>query len=187
MDQITYWALFWIELYFSWLLIELLAWRINMENGNKIAVMSITGLILFGLFIACASPEDSEITIKGMHRIEDAKSKYREEAREYNESRAEGWKSYYQAQEANDESMRDSKDSSMTVEEILHEHVIDTTKIIAIQYPDDAFTDFEEAFMTARDELGRNKHFIWMKKIYSTNYKEEGYPPWTYQQKSKQE
>ena len=146
-----------------------------MIKKYKIEIMGIVGFMLFGVFIACASPDDSEITIKGMHKVEDAKAKHRAEARKYNESRAEGWKEYYQAQEATDESMRDSKDTSMTVEEILREHVIDSTKIIAIQYPDDAFTDFEEAFMTARYELGKNRHFIWMKKLYSTNYKEEGY------------
>ena len=146
-----------------------------MIKKHKVEIMGIVGFMLFGVFIACASPDDSEITIKGMHKVEDAKAKHRAEAREYNESRAKGWKNYYQAQGATDESTRDSNDSSMTVEEILREHVIDTTKIIAIQYPDDAFTDFEEAFMTARYELGRDKHFIWMKKLYSTNYKEEGY------------
>ena len=172
---ITFWALFWIELYFSWLIIEYIAGRYDMIKNNKMQIMGITGLTLFGVFIACASPEEPEITVKGMHRVEDTKAKYRAEARAYNDSVAAKWKNYYQAQEATDESMRDSKDTSMTVEEILREHVIDTTKIIAIKYPDDAFTDFEEAFMTARYELGKNKHFIWMKKLYSTNYKEEGY------------
>ena len=171
----TYWALFWIELYFSWMIIEYTSRRIKMIKKYKVEIMGIVGFMLFGVFIACASPDDSEITIKGMHRVEDTKSKYRAEARAYNDSVAARWKNYYQAQEATDESMRDSKDTSMTVEEILREHVIDSTKIIAIQYPDDAFTDFEEAFMTARYELGRDKHFIWMKKLYSTNYKEEGY------------
>ena len=183
----TYWALFWIELYFSWLIIEQTSRRVSMIKRNKMEIMGITGLVLFGIFIACASPDEEEITIKGMHRVEDAKSKHRAEAREYNKSRAEGWKNYYQAQEASDESMRDSMDSSMTVEEILREHVIDTTKIIAIHYPDDAFTDFEEAFMAARDKLGRDKHFIWLNNIYSTNYKEEGLPPWNYQSKSSKE
>ena len=146
-----------------------------MIKKHKIEIMGIAGFMLFGVFIACSSPDNSEITIKGMHKVEDTKDKYRAEARAYNDSVAARWKNYYQAQEATDESMRDSKDTSMTVEEILREHVIDSTKIIAIQYPDDAFTDFEEAFMTARYELGRDKHFIWMKKLYSTNYKEEGY------------
>ena len=171
----TYWALFWIELYFSWLLIECIAERYNMIKNNKMEIMGVTGLVLFGIFIACASPEDPEATIKGMHRVEDAKAKYRAEAKAHNDSAAAMWKNYYQEQEATDESMHDSNDTSMTVEEILREHVIDSTKIIAIQYPDDAFTDFEEAFMTARYELGKNRHFIWMKKLYSTNYKEEGY------------
>ena len=172
----TYWALFWIELYGSWLIIEYIAGRYDMIKNNKMTIMGIAGLFLFGVFIACANPEESEASPKGMHKVEDAKAKHRAEAREYNESRAEGWKEYYQAQDATDESTRDSSDSSMTVEEILREHVIDSTKIIAIKYPDDAFTDFEEAFMTARYELGRGKHFIWMKKLYSTNYKEEGIP-----------
>tara|TARA_R100001530_G_C4264919_1_gene141548 strand:- start:69 stop:593 length:525 start_codon:yes stop_codon:yes gene_type:complete len=166
---ITFWALFWIELYFSWLIIEYIARRYDMIKNNKMQIMGITGLTLFGVFIACASPEDPN------KAIEDAKALHREEARQYNESRAEGWKEYLQAQEPTDESTRDSRDTSMTMEEILREHVIDSTKIIAIKYPDDAFTDFEEAFMTARYELGKNKHFIWMKKLYSTNYKEEGY------------
>ena len=172
----TYWALFWIELYGSWLIIEYIAGRYDMIKNNKMTIMGIAGLFLFGVFIACANPDESETSPKGMHKVEDAKAKHRAEAREYNESRAEGWKNYYQAQDATDESTRDSSDSSMTVEEILREHVIDSTKIIAIKYPDDAFTDFEEAFMTARYELGRDKHFIWMKKLYSTNYKEEGIP-----------
>ena len=139
-----------------------------MIKNNKMTIMGIAGLFLFGVFIACANPDESDTSPKGMHKVEDAKSKHRAEAREYNKGRAEGWKEYYQEQ--------DASDSSMTVEEILREHVIDSTKIIAIQYPDDAFTDFEEAFMTARYELGRGKHFIWMKKLYSTNYKEEGIP-----------
>jgi hypothetical protein len=139
-----------------------------MIKNNKMTIMGIAGLFLFGVFIACANPDESDTSPKGMHKVEDAKAKHRAEAREYNKSRAEGWKEYYQEQ--------DASDSSMTVEEILREHVIDSTKIIAIKYPDDAFTDFEEAFMTARYELGRGKHFIWMKKLYSTNYKEEGIP-----------
>ena len=171
----TYWALFWIELYFSWLLIECIAERYNMIKNNKMEIMGVVGLALFGIFIACASPEDPEATIKGMHKVEDAKSKYRAEARAHNDSLAAGWEKYRQEQEASYRLTRDSRDTSMTMEEILREHVIDSTKIIAIQYPDDAFTDFEEAFMTARYELGRDKHFIWMKKLYSTNYREEGY------------
>ena len=148
-----------------------------MIKNNKMQIMGITGLTLFGVFIACASPEDPN------KAIEDAKALHREEARQYNESRAEGWKEYLQAQEPTDESTRDSRDTSMTVEEILREHVIDSTKIIAIEYPDDAFTDFEQAFMVARRELGKDKHFIWLDNMYSTNYKEEGLPPWTYQPK----
>ena len=171
----TYWALFWIELYFSWLLIECIAERYNMIKNNKMEIMGVVGLALFGIFIACASPEDPEATIKGMHKVEDAKSKYRAEARAHNDSLSSEWNKYRQEQEASYKLTRDSRDTSMTVEEILREHVIDSTKIIAIQYPDDAFTDFEEAFMTARYELGKNRHFIWMKKLYSTNYKEEGY------------
>ena len=167
----TYWALFWIELYFSWMLIEYIAGRYDMIKNNKIEIMSVIGLALFGIFISCASPDDSEITIKGMHKVEDTKSKHRAEVRAHNDSLVAGWKEYYKEQES-----IQNKDASITMEEILREHVIDSTNIIAIKYPDDAFTDFEEAFMTARDELGRNKHFIWINKIYSTNYREEGYP-----------
>ena len=179
----TYWALFWIELYFSWLLIEYIAGRYEMIRNNKIEIMNVVGLALFGIFIGCASPDNSETAPKGMHKVEEAKARFRAEAKAHNDSVAQAWKSYFQATEANDDSMRDSRDTSMTVEEILREHTIDSTKIIAIAYPDDAFTDFEEAFMVARKELGTGKHFIWFDKVYSTNYKEEGLPPWTYQPK----
>ena len=170
----TYWALFWIELYFSWIIIEYIARRYDMIKNNKIEIMSIVGLALFGIFIGCASPDEEEITIKGMHRVEDAKAKHRAEAREYNESRAEEWREYY--------NRRVEEGDSVELTTVVHE--TDSTNIIAIEYPDDAFTDFEQAFMVAREELGKDKHFIWMNKMYSTNYKEEGYSEWNYQSKS---
>ena len=137
-----------------------------MIKNNKIEIMSVVGLALFGVFIGCASPDEEEIKIKGMHKVEDAKSKHRAEVKEYNESRAEEWREYYNRRVAEGDS----------VQLTLVAYEADSSKIIAIKYPDDAFTDFEEAFMTARDELGRNKHFIWINKMYSTNYREEGYP-----------
>ena len=161
----TYWALFWIELYFSWLLIEYIAGRYDMIKNNKIEIMSVVGLALFGVFIGCGSPDEPDTSPKGMHRVEETKFDQRTEAREYNESRAEGWKEYYNRRVEEGDS----------VELTLVAYEADSSKIIAIQYPDDAFTDFEEAFMTARGELGKDKHFIWMKKLYSTNYREEGY------------
>ena len=57
----------------------------------------------------------------------------------------------------------------------------DSSNIMAIKYPDDQFTDFEEAFKKARFDLGPDKYFIWRNKFYSTNYKEEGYPPKVFQ------
>ena len=165
----TYWALFWIELYFTWLVIEYIAGRYDMIKNNKMEIMGVLGLALFGIFIACASPEDPNIA------IEDAKALQRAEAVKYNENRAEGWKEYYKEQESIQDGDTSRWYTPITVEEMLLQHKVDSTKIIAIQYPDDEFTDFEEAFMTARYELGKNKHFIWMKKIYSTNYREEGY------------
>ena len=164
----TYWALFWIALYFSWLIIEYIAGRYDMIKNNKMEIMGVLGLALFGIFIACASPEDP-------NKISDTKAEQRAVAVAYNESRAKGWKEYYKEQESIQDGDTSRWYTPITVEEMLLQHEVDSTKIIAIQYPDDAFTDFEEAFMTARHELGRDKHFIWMKKLYSTNYREEGY------------
>ena len=169
----TYWALFWIELYFTWLIIEYIAGRYNMIKNNKMEIMGVLGLALFGVFIGCASPDEEEIKIKGMHRVEDAKAKHRAEAKEYNDSRVEEWREYY--------NRRVEEGDSVQLTLVAYE--TDSSKIIAIQYPDDAFTDFEQAFMVAREELGKDKHFIWLKNMYSTNYKEEGLPPWTYQPK----
>ena len=148
-----------------------------MIKRNKIEIMGIKGLVLFGIFIACASPEEPDTSPKGMHRVEEAKFNQRAEAREHNESRAEGWKEYYNRRVEEGDS----------VELTLVAYETDSSNIIAIQYPDDAFTDFEQAFMVAREELGKNKHFIWMDKMYSTNYKEEGYSLWNYQSKSSKE
>ena len=153
----TYWALFWIELYFSWLLIEYIAGRYDMIKNNKMEIMSVIGLALFGVFIACASPEDPNTV------IEDAKALQRAEAVKYNESRAEGWRDYYNRRVAEGDS----------VELTVVAYETDSTNIIAIKYPDDAFTDFEEAFMVAREELGPDKVFFWLNKGYTTNYKTE--------------
>ena len=141
-----------------------------MIKNNKNEIMGVMGLALFGIFIGCASPDDSVKTPKGMHRVEDAKAKFRAEAEAHNDSVAKAWKEYF-----NEQNEQIVSSNTPTVMEILLEHEVDSTKIIAIAYPDDAFTDFEEAFMTARYELGKNKHFVWINKMYSTNYKEEGY------------
>lgn len=157
----TYWALFWIELYFSWLLIEYIAGRYDMIKNNKMEIMGVIGLSLFGIFIACASPDDPNTA------IEDAKAEYRLMMIARNDSAAKAWKKYF------DEQTKTEMVSSPTMREILLEHEVDSTKIIAIKYPDDAFTDFEEAFMVAREELGPDKVFFWLNKGYTTNYKTE--------------
>jgi hypothetical protein len=152
----TYWALFWIELYFSWLLIEYIAGRYDMIKNNKMQIMGVIGLALFGIFIGCASPEDPETA---------AVNKGRALARAYNDSVGKAWRGYF--------------DRNVEIEAIevnsfdIEGYKPDSSKIIAIAYPDDAFTDFEQAFMIARSELGPGKVFFWLGKGYTTDYKTE--------------
>ena len=152
----TYWALFWIELYFSWLLIEYIAGRYDMIKNNKMQIMGVIGLALFGIFIGCASPEDPETV---------AVNKGRALARAYNDSVGIAWREYYN---------RNIETEIIEVNSFdVEGHGTDSSKIIAIQYPDDAFTDFEQAFMVARAELGPGKVFFWLKKGYTTDYETE--------------
>ena len=152
----TYWALFWIELYFSWLLIEYIAGRYDMIKNNKMQIMGVIGLALFGIFIGCASPEDPETA---------AVNKGRALARAYNDSVGEAWKGYYD---------RNVETEAIEVNSLdIEGYEPDSSKIIAIAYPDDAFTDFEQAFMIARSELGPGKVFFWLGKGYTTDYETE--------------
>ena len=152
----TYWALFWIELYFSWLLIEYIAGRYDMIKNNKMQIMGVIGLALFGIFIGCASPEDPETA---------AVNKGRALARAYNDSVGEAWKGYYD---------RKVETEIREIDSLFNEgYQTDSSKIIAIAYPDDAFTDFEQAFMIARTELGPGKVFFWLGKGYTTDYETE--------------
>ena len=151
-----YWALFWIELYFSWILIEFISRRIVMIRKNKIGMMGIAGFVLLGVFIACASPEDPETV---------AVNKGRALARAYNDSVGEAWKGYYD---------RNIETEILEIDSLYNEGFkTDSSKIIAIAYPDDAFTDFEQAFMIARAELGPGKVFFWLGKGYTTDYETE--------------
>ena len=162
-------GLFWITWYITWITIEYITTEriINMkEHMKSIAIMS-TGLLLFVGF-NCSSEKEKEPELSFEEQMN---IKYAHVAA-YHDSLANAWK--------------DIEDTAVDLDSVLNSpyvHIPDSSKIIAIKYPDDQFSDFEQAFAKARYDLGPDKHFIWRDKIYSTNYKEEGYPPWTYQSK----
>ena len=119
-------------------------------------LMGIAGFVLLGVFIACASPEDPETV---------AVNKGRALARAYNDSVGEAWKGYYD---------RKIETEILEIDSLYNEGFkTDSSKFIAIAYPDDAFTDFEQAFMIARAELGPGKVFFWLGKGYTTDYETE--------------
>ena len=141
-----------------------------MKESTKTTLMAIVAPLLSGI-IAVSCTQEKEI-VSELSFSEQMDIKYAHVIA-HNDSVAALWK--------------EMEDTSVDLDSVLNSpyvYIPDSSKIIAIKYPDDEFTDFEEAFAKAREDLGPNKHFIWRDKIYSTNYKEEGYPPWTYQPKS---
>ena len=161
-------GLFWITWYITWITIEYITTEriINMkEHMKSIAIMS-TGLLLFVGF-NCG---DKKNNVKELSFAEQMNIKYAHVVA-HNDSIAALW--------------REVEETSVDLDSVLNSpYTPDSSKIVAIKYPDDYFETFEEAFAKARKDLGPDKGFIWMGKLYSTNYKEEGYPPWTYQSKS---
>ena len=141
-----------------------------MKESTKTTLMAIVAPLLSGI-IAVSCTQEKEI-VSELSFSEQMDIKYAHVIA-HNDSVAALWK--------------EMEDTSVDLDSVLNSpyvYIPDSSKIIAIKYPDDQFTDFEQAFAKARYDLGPDKHFIWLDKVYSTNYKEEGYPPWTYQSKS---
>jgi len=155
--------------YFSWVTIEYITKEriINMKEKMKSMVIVSTGLLLFVAF-NCGG-EESKNNVKELSFEDQMNIKYAHVIA-HNDSIAALWK--------------EAREESVSLDSVLNSpYVPDSSKIIAIKYPDDRFSDFEHAFKKARYDLGADKYFIWKGEMYSTNYKEEGYPPWTYQSK----
>jgi len=164
-------GLFWIAWYLSWVIIEHTTKEriINMREQMKFLAIISTGLLLF-IGFNCGGKKNN---VKELSFTEQMDIKYAHVVA-HNDSLSALF--------------REMEDTSVDLDSILNNpighYVSDSSKIIAIKYPVDQFTDFEQAFAKGRYDLGPDKHFIWRNKIYSTNYKEEGYPPWTYQSRS---
>ena len=150
-------GIFWIVLYLSWITIEFIVAEgiIMLKEQTKVMVMCSLGLLLFIGFNCGGGKEKPELSFSEQMDI-----KYAHVAA-YHDSLANAWK--------------DIEDTAVDLDSVLNSPLD--------EYPDDQFTDFEQAFKKARSDLGSDKYFIWRDKFYSTNYKEEGYPPWTFQAK----
>ena len=135
-----------------------------MKGTTRTTLLAICTPILAGI-IAVSCSGEKKSNVKELSFSEQMDIKYAHVIA-HNDSVAALWK--------------EMEDTSVDLDSVLNSpYVPDSSKIIAIKYPDDEFTDFEEAFATARGALGKDKHFIWLNKIYSTNFKEEGYPSGT--------
>ena len=163
-------GLFWITWYLLWVTIEYITTEriVNMKEQMKSIAIISTGLLLFVGF-NCGGEKNN---VKELSFAEQMDIKYAHVA-------------------AHNDSISslfiEMEDTAVDLDSVLNSpyvYIPDSSKIIAIKYPDDQFSDFEQAFAKARYDLGPDKHFIWLNKVYSTNYKEEGYPPWIYQSKS---
>ena len=148
-------GIFVITFFFSWLAIELITqWRYpNMSTTKKTAMVVVIGLLQF-YFIACSGSKDN---------VEEVKNP---EARviEYDGYREQALADFAGLVAA-----------PQPVEQVIEEEewIINKDKIIAIKYPDDAFTTFRCCFFAARKELGPGKHFIWKDQIYTTMWEDE--------------
>ena len=143
-----------------------------MKGTTRTTLLAICTPILAGI-IAVSCSGEKKSNVKELSFSEQMDIKYAHVIA-HNDSVAALWK--------------EMEDTSVDLDSVLNSpYVPDSSKIVAIKYPDDYFETFEEAFAKARQDLGANKGFIWMSKFYSTNYKEEGYPPWTYQSKLSKE
>ena len=160
-------GIFWIVLYLSWVTIEFIVAEgiIMLKEQTKVIVMCSLGLLLFIGFNCGGEKEESNV--KELSFEEQMNIKYAHVVA-HNDSVAALF--------------REMKETAVDLDSVLNSpYVPDSSKFIAIKYPDDQFTDFEQAFKKARFDLGPDKYFIWRDKFYSTNYKEEGYPPKVFQ------
>lgn len=162
-------AIFWITLYVSWITIEFIVAEgiIMLKEQTKVIVMCSLGLLLF-IGFNCGGEKNN---VKELSFAEQMNIKYAHVAA-HNDSVARLW--------------REMEDTAVDLDSVLnspHVYIPDSSKLLAIKYPNDQFTDFEQAFKKARFDLGHDKYFIWKDKLYSTNYKEEGYPPRVFQSK----
>jgi len=147
-------GIFVITFFFSWLAIELITqWRYpRMSTNKKTAMIVVVGLLQF-YFIACSSND----------KVEEVKSP------EAKIIRDDGYRKQALADFA------ELVAAPQPVEQVIEEEewIINKEKIIAIKYPDDAFSSFRCCFFAARKELGPGKHFIWKNQIYTTMWKNE--------------
>ena len=159
-------AIFWLIVYTSWVTIEFIAKEYRMKRTTRTTLLAICTPILAGIIaISCSGNKEKEPELSFNEQMD---IKYAH-VQANHDSINVACKEYHK--ELDEEHAQKHQER--------FEYKVDSSKIIAIRYPDDEFTDFEEAFATARGELGKDKHFIWLNKIYSTNYKEEGYPDGT--------
>ena len=164
-------GIFWITWYLSWVTLEFITKEriIMIKEQTKTMIIFGLGLLMF-IGFNCGGDDEEESSEEMQSRMNEKYSN----VIAHNDSMAALWDNI--------------KDESVDLDSLLNApYVPDSSKILAIKYPDDYFETFEEAFARARRDLGPDKGFIWMGKFYSTNYKEEGYPPWTYQSKSSKE
>ena len=160
-------SIFWLVLYVSWVTVEFITKEYKMNERNRIKWLAITTVSSMMIAISCSGEKKSDV--KELSFSEQMDIKYAHVVA-HNDSVAAMWK--------------EVKETSVSLDSVLNSpYEPDSSKIIAIKYPDDRFTDFEQAFKKARYDLGSDKYFIWKGEMYSTNYREEGYPPWTYQSK----
>jgi len=162
-------GIFWIVLYLSWVTIEFIVAEgiIMLKEQTKVIVMCSLGLLLF-IGFNCGGEKNN---VKELSFAEQMDIKYAHVAA-HNDSMAALF--------------REIEDTAVDLDSVLNSpyvYIPDSSNLLAIKYPDDQFTDFEQAFKKARFDLGPDKYFIWRNKFYSTNYKEEGYPPRVFQSK----
>ena len=139
-----------------------------MQESNRIKWLGITSITSLIIAVSCSGDKEPS-NVKELSFEEQMNIKYAHVIA-HNDSVAALW--------------REMEDTSVDLDSVLNSpYVPDSSKIVAIKYPDDYFETFEEAFAKARKDLGPDKGFVWMGKFYSTNYKEEGYPPWAYRSK----
>ena len=154
-------------LYLSWVIVEQIAKEYKINERNRIKLIGITTITSLIIAVSCSGEKKNNV--KEVSFAEQMNIKYAHVAA-HNDSLSALF--------------REMEDTAVDLDSVLNSpyvHIHDSSKIIAIKYPDDQFTDFEEAFKKARFDLGPDKYFIWRNKFYSTNYKEEGYPPKVFQ------
>ena len=167
-------GIFFISLYLLWVVIEIMSnIKYNrkgyvMQKRIKTTLLAIVAPLLSGIIaVSCSGEKKSDV--KELSFAEQMNIKYAH-VTAHNDSIASMWK--------------EVRETSVSLDSVLNSpYEPDSSKLIAIKYPDDYFETFEDAFAKARKDLGPDKGFVWIGKFYSTNYKEEGYPPWAYRSK----